>query len=64
VKVRLHRDKCGAHGQCHAIDPDLFPIDDDGYSTLEAHEVVPGDESLVRDGVAVCPEVALIIEES
>ena len=39
MKVWLERDKCAGHAQCHAVNPDLFPIDDDGYSTLEAHQV-------------------------
>jgi ferredoxin len=63
VKVRLEQSKCVGHAQCYAVDPDLFPIDDSGYSILEAHEVNPGDEQLTRDGVAACPECALILEE-
>ena len=46
-----------------AQDPDLFLIDDSGYSILETHEVKPGDEQKTRDGVAACPELALILEE-
>jgi ferredoxin len=49
--------------QCYAVDPDLFPIDDSGYSTLEQREVKQEDEQLTRDGVAACPELALVIEE-
>nr|MDT0526260.1 ferredoxin [Streptomyces sp. DSM 41633] len=51
------------HAQCYAVDPDLFPIDDSGYSILEPTEVGPGDEQRVRDGVAACPELALVLEE-
>lgn len=63
MKVRLEQSRCVGHAQCYAVDPDLFPIDDSGYSTLEDHEVQPGDEQTVRDGVAACPELALSIEE-
>jgi ferredoxin len=63
VKVRLEKSKCVGHAQCYAVDPDLFPIDDSGYSILEEHEVRPEDEQLTRDGVASCPEMALILEE-
>ncbi|MGV0793478.1 ferredoxin [Mycolicibacterium sp. XJ1819] len=63
MKVRLDQARCVGHAQCHAVDPDLFPIDDSGYSILEAHEVKPGDEQLTRDGAAACPEMAIIIEE-
>ena len=63
MKVRLEQAKCVGHAQCYAVDPDLFPIDDSGYSILEDHEVSPEDAQLTRDGVASCPEMALFIEE-
>ena len=63
MKVRLEQSKCVGHAQCYAVDRDLFPIDDSGYSTLEQREVKPGDEQLTRDGVAACPEMALVLEE-
>ena len=63
MRIRLERDKCAGHAQCFAVDPDLFPIDDEGYSILEPYDVAPGDEQAVRDGVAACPELALILDE-
>jgi ferredoxin len=63
VKVRLEKSRCVGHAQCYAVDPDLFPIDESGNSTLEEHEVRPQDEPLIRDGVASCPEMALVLEE-
>jgi ferredoxin len=63
VKVRLEQAKCVGHAQCYAVDPELFPIDDSGYSILEARDVRPGDEQATRDGVAACPELALILED-
>lgn len=63
MRVRLEKSKCVGHAQCYAVDPDLFPIDESGYSILEEREVAPEDEQLTRDGVASCPEMALIIEE-
>jgi ferredoxin len=63
VRVRLEKSRCVGHAQCYAVDPDLFPIDDAGNSILEEHKVRPEDEQLTRDGVASCPEMALIIEE-
>lgn len=64
MKVRLNRSKCVGHAQCYAVDKDLFPIDESGYSMLEEHEVAPEDEELVRDGVASCPEMALTVSEN
>jgi ferredoxin len=63
VRVRLEKSKCVGHAQCYAVDPDLFPIDESGYSILEEREVAPEDLQVTRDGVASCPEMALIIDE-
>jgi ferredoxin len=63
VKIRLDKSKCVGHAQCYAVDSELFPIDDHGYSIVEAHEVQSGDGQLTRDGVAACPEFALILDE-
>lgn len=63
MRVRLGRSKCVGHAQCYAVDPDLFPIDDSGYSILEDHEVRREDAQVTRDGVASCPEMALILDE-
>lgn len=64
MKVRLEQPKCVGHAQCYAVDPELFPIDDSGYSTLQPHEARPEDEAKTREGVAACPEAAIIIEEN
>ncbi|HEX7824964.1 MAG TPA: ferredoxin [Mycobacterium sp.] len=63
MKVSLNRAKCAGHAQCYAVDPNIFPIDDEGYSILVTHTVTPGNEQLTRDGVAACPELALTIED-
>lgn len=63
MRVRLERDLCVGHAQCYAVDPELFPIDEQGYSTLEEREVDPADEQRTREGVAACPEAALILED-
>lgn len=63
MKIRLEREKCAGHALCYGVDPDLFPIDDEGYSILEPHAVDPADEQTLREGVAACPERALILDE-
>jgi ferredoxin len=63
MKVRRESAKCVGHAQCYAVNPELFPIDDGGYSILESHVVKPEDEQATRDGVAACPELALILEQ-
>ncbi|CQD14088.1 ferredoxin [Mycobacterium lentiflavum] len=63
MRVRLEKSKCVGHAQCYAVDPNLFPIDESGYSILEEREVPPEEVELTRDGVASCPEMALILDE-
>jgi ferredoxin len=62
VKVRLEQSKCVGHAQCYAVDAELFPIDDSGYCILEEREVRPEDEQRTREGVAACPEIALVLD--
>jgi ferredoxin len=50
-------DQCEAHGQCAMVSQELFPLDEDGYTTL-AHtprEIPAGSENLGRRGVDACP---------
>jgi ferredoxin len=63
VRIHLEKSRCVGHAQCYAVAPDLFPIDESGYSILEEREVPPDEEGLTRDGVASCPEIALVLEE-
>ncbi|WP_343572235.1 ferredoxin [Mycobacterium sp.] len=63
MKVRLAQSKCVGHAQCYAVDPEVFPIDESGYSILDEHQVRPENAQATRDGVAACPEMALILEE-
>lgn len=62
MRVRLDRSRCVGHAQCFAVDPVIFPIDDAGYSIMEEHQVGLEDEQTTRDGVAACPEMALILD--
>lgn len=61
MRAKLIPDRCVGHAQCFAVDEDLFPIDDDGYSTFGDREIEPADETQIRQGVGACPEQALVI---
>lgn len=63
MRVRLDKSKCTGHAQCNAVNADLFPLDDAGYSILEPHEVKPEEEEATRAGVNACPEGALVLED-
>jgi ferredoxin len=52
--------RCSGHARCNAISPEVFTLDDDGYSNIgENHPVRPAWEDAARRGVPACPEQAL-----
>lgn len=64
MKVSVDNSRCEAHGQCEAIAPDFFTLDDDGYCNIGQGKEVPAEmEDDVREGVAACPMVALSIDD-
>jgi ferredoxin len=48
---------------CAAEGPQLFTIDDDGYTSLGEVEVPVGLEAVALRGMAACPERAITIED-
>jgi ferredoxin len=64
VRVTVDKGLCSGHARCWALAPDIFTIDEDGYSNIgEGREVPSGCEDDARRGVAGCPERALRIDE-
>jgi len=62
VRIALNPGLCSGHARCHAVDPALFPIDDDGYSEL-AERIVEGElVKAAREGAHICPERAILID--
>jgi ferredoxin len=62
LKIHVESELCVGHAQCHALAPELFPIDDVGHSSLEPHLVRAEDEERTRRGANACPEQAIIID--
>lgn len=63
MRIRVDRSKCSGHALCFATAPELFAIDDDGYSNVDALDVPAGMEDLARRGMLACPERAVSIDE-
>ncbi|KHK89813.1 ferredoxin [Novosphingobium malaysiense] len=59
--IKLDRDGCSGHARCAAVDPDLFPLDDQGYSVADGVVVPEGKERLALRGVRSCPERVLTL---
>jgi ferredoxin len=57
VRIAVDQSKCAGHARCFATAPQVFPIDDDGYTALDG--IVEIDDELAeraRLGAAACPE--------
>ena len=64
MRVRVDSEKCEGHSRCYAIAPELFDVDDLGYSKEIGDGVVPpelGDKA--RLAAENCPEYAITIVE-
>ncbi len=60
MRVSVDNGLCSGHARCWAVAPDIFTIDDDGYSNIGTDREVPaGREDEARKGIAACPERAL-----
>jgi ferredoxin len=65
MRVSVDNDLCTGHARCWAIAPEVFTIDDSGYSDIgTGKEVPPGLEDKASEGVRSCPERALTIDHT
>ena len=64
MKVKVEQEKCQGHNRCFVVAPELFELDDYGYSHEVKGGVVPPKlEEKARLAVANCPEKAIIFVE-
>lgn len=61
MKIQIDGSVCQGHALCAATAPDLFTLDDDGYSNVDQLEVPEGMEEQARRGAQACPERAIEI---
>ncbi|HEX3924742.1 MAG TPA: ferredoxin [Streptosporangiaceae bacterium] len=59
MKVSIDLDKCCGHARCHAVDSELFLLDDGGYALRPEIDIPPGAEGKARRAVTSCPEGAI-----
>jgi len=64
MRVQVDRARCQGHARCWAEVPELYLLDDDGYSAVDDVEVPPGLEEAARRGADACPERAIAIVEA
>ncbi|WP_370501284.1 ferredoxin [Mycolicibacterium sp. jd] len=61
MDITIDRDRCEGHGQCVAVAPDLFDLDDEGIAVLRVDtQAIPTDQAEnAAQAVDVCPVAAL-----
>jgi ferredoxin len=63
MRIRVDHAKCSGQALCAATAPDLYTLDDNGYSNMDEVDVPAGMEAIARRGMLACPERAISIEE-
>ena len=64
MRVAVDQDRCIAAGQCVAAAPDVFDQrDEDGVVVLLKATPDAGEEDDVRQAAAVCPALAIQIQD-
>jgi ferredoxin len=62
MKVTVDDDRCGGHGVCCALCPEVFRLTGDGYSVAYAPEVPEEYEETVLAAIKQCPTRAISAE--
>jgi ferredoxin len=61
MKIHVDRSVCQGHALCASAAPDLYTLDEDGYSNVDELEVAAGLQDVARRGMQACPERAITI---
>jgi ferredoxin len=62
VKVAVDADLCQGHARCWDICPEVFSLDDEGYSYVAVGDIPPELEAKVRQAANNCPERAITVD--
>jgi len=63
MKIRIEKAKCVGNARCAAVAEDLYPLNDEGYISVDHIDVPEGKEALARRGARACPERIIFVEE-
>lgn len=59
MRAIVDHDRCNGHGRCFAVAPELFDVDDDGYSVVDELSVPAEQEDVAREAAGACPSQAI-----
>ena len=63
MRIVVDRTRCTGLGNCEAVSPDHFAVDDDGVLELVRDDVDQPELAVVRRAVAGCPTAALSLSD-
>jgi ferredoxin len=61
MRIRVDTTACQGHTACWMAAPDLYVLDEFGYSASDGLEVPAGREAEARAGAMACPEHAITL---
>jgi ferredoxin len=61
VRVEVNPNICEGHGQCNAVAPQVYDLDDGGYCLIRSPEVPLDLESEAEAGALACPVQAITV---
>ncbi|HEY6422777.1 MAG TPA: ferredoxin [Pseudonocardiaceae bacterium] len=61
MHVEVDPKICEGHGQCDAVAPEVYDLDEDGYCLINNPEVAPDLESHAEEGAQACPVQAITV---
>ncbi|MGH3962245.1 MAG: ferredoxin [Pseudonocardiaceae bacterium] len=61
MRVEVDPNICEGHGQCNAVAPEVYDLDDDGYCLIRNPEVEPDLEHHAEEGALACPVRAITV---
>lgn len=61
MRVEVDPNVCEGHGQCNAVAPEVYDLDDGGYCLIRNPEVTPDLEPQAEAGAQACPVQAITV---
>ena len=61
MQASVDPDRCQGHARCWDICPEVFSLDEQGYSQVAVDEIPPELGAKAREAEANCPERAITI---
>lgn len=61
MRVEVDSNTCEGHGQCNAVAPEVYDLDDGGYCLIRNPEVPADLEAVAEEGALACPVYAITV---